>query len=59
MTADTRGWWRRRKADLSDVNPWPEGFLPRLNDELEAVRRRNRRVVRPERRRLLRKAAES
>lgn len=51
MSDNVRGWWRRRKADLSNVDPWPEGFLPRLNDEINAVRRRHRRVVRPLRRR--------
>jgi hypothetical protein len=56
MTANTRGWWRRTKANESDVDPWPVEFLSRLNLEVEAIRRKNRREVRPERRRLLRKA---
>lgn len=47
--SDIRGWWRRWSA--KNVDPWPAEELERLNLEAEAVRRRNRRVVRPERRR--------
>lgn len=49
MTDSMRGWWRRWSA--KDVPPWSAEELERLNLEAEAVRRRNRRVVRPERRR--------
>jgi hypothetical protein len=57
VTSETsdRGWWRRRKAKTSDVAPWPEDFLIRLNVEVKAVRRRHTKL-RQVGRRLARKA---
>lgn len=49
MTTNDRGWWRRLSA--RDEPPWNLAELARLNLEAEAWRRRNRRVVRPQRRR--------
>jgi hypothetical protein len=54
-----RGWWLRRKANTADVAPWDEGFLSRWTAEQVAHRKRVRRELRPLRRRLARKAAES
>ena len=58
MTGNVRGWWRRTRADLADVSPWPEDFLDRLAAEQRAVRKRLARKERPHRRRLARKAPE-
>lgn len=45
-----RGWWRGRKA--KHQSPFEDEFMARLKAEQKAVRDRNRRKVRPQRRRL-------
>jgi hypothetical protein len=52
-----RGWWRRLRANTSNVSPWDtDDLLPRLKLEVPALRKRAAKVWRPARRKAALKA---